>query len=135
MLLHDGYGVDRQLGLSAARRHCNPARTFILCRAKGLDFRQPLAKPKSCDTLGPRDSFSEAVNLRKLSWRNWGKSEARGTGVSLGYHLPFGDAKVSLHVYRRRLGECGDYIYTRLRESWGSGSRVIKFPALCGDHL
>lgn len=114
-------------------RVCNPPKSFVLCRAGGRDFRRTVEKPKRCDTLGPRESYSQAVNLAGLSWHNWGKSEATASGVERGYHLPFSNIKVSVRAYRRHLGDCGDYIYTRLKATSRYGTTVVKFPALCGD--
>jgi hypothetical protein len=112
---------------------CNPPKTFVLCRAGGRDFRRTAQKPKRCDTLGPRESFSQAVNLAGLSWQNWGHKEAKASGVDRGYRLPFTNIKVSVRAYRRKLGDCGDYIYTRLNVTSRYGTTIVKFPALCGD--
>ena len=114
-------------------RVCYPPKYFVLCRAGGRDFRRTAEKPKSCDTLGPRESFSQAVNLAGLSWHNWGHNEATASGVDRGFHLPFSNIKVSARAYRRQLGDCGDYIYTRLSVTSRYGTTIIKFPALCGD--
>ena len=114
-------------------RVCNPPKSFVLCRAGGRDFRRTAEKPKSCDTLGPRDSYSQAVNLVGLAWHNWGHNEAKASGVDRGYHLPFSNIKVSVRAYRRQLGDCGDYIYTRLSVTSRYGTTIVKFPALCGD--
>jgi hypothetical protein len=73
------------------------------------------------------------VNLAGLSWHNWGYSETTATGVDRGYHLPFSNIKVSVRAYRRQLGDCGDYIYTRLSVTSVYGTTLVKFPALCGD--
>ena len=114
-------------------RVCTPAKTFILCRVTDRDFRRALEHPKRCDTLGPRDSFSEAANLANLSWRNWGQSKATASGVDRGYRLPYSTIRVSVKAYRRVIGDCGDFIYTRLRVNSQYGTLTVKFPSLCGD--
>jgi hypothetical protein len=113
---------------------CRKAKTYVLCRVQDEDTRVPREKPKTCTTLGPRDSFAEALNLASLSWKNWGKSEATAHGIERGFHLPLQHVKVTVRAYRKRLGDCGDYIYTRVRARSKFGQTVAKLPARCGDH-
>lgn len=79
------------------------AKVFLGCRTtktddgKGMSLR---VKPSRCNTLFPGQSFNEAANLGKLKWSVWGKHAARGSGVDLGFHQPYGDSKVSVRLSR-----------------------------------
>lgn len=117
-------------------RACRKARAYILCLPRGTSFRKPRAHPRRCTTLGPHDSFAQAMNLTRLRWRGWGRRVARGRGIERGFHLPYSHVRVRLKAYRRRRA-CGpngnDYLYTRLRGTSRFGTTVVRFPHDCAD--
>lgn len=90
------------LALLASAAPAN-AKVFLGChtantdKGKGMSLR---VKPSRCNTLFPGQSFNEAANLGKLKWSVWGKRAARASGVDLGFHQPYGDAKVSVRLSR-----------------------------------
>jgi hypothetical protein len=116
--------------LSAAPAH---ARTLILCKASGTFNRVGRVHPRTCTTLGPRDAFCCAFNLRKLRWSHWGHSTATARGVERGFHLPLANIKVRVRAFRRRRAPCGDWVYTRVKATSRQGSFAQKFPRVCGD--
>jgi hypothetical protein len=108
---------------------CRDPRTIILCANRTATERLPRVAPSRCDTLGPRQSFSEGSNLARLRWSGWGHAVASATGVELGYHLPFQHVQVHVRAYalRRQCGEF-DNLYTKLRIRSRYGTTVVSFP-------
>jgi hypothetical protein len=109
-------------------------RSYLLCQpSDGGSKRIRKAKPRTCSTLGPTDPLCCAANLAQLHWRHWGEPTARARGIERGFHLPLAHIRVRVKVYRRRLADCGAYIYTRLRGTSRHGTLVQRIPAICGD--
>src|SRR6476619_2266543 len=52
--------------------------------------------PSRCTILGPSASFAQGLNLTSLKWRTWGGSSAVGTGVELGFLLPYSHVPVAV---------------------------------------
>jgi hypothetical protein len=112
---------------------CRKGKTFLLCLPKSEDLRVGRSKPSSCTTLGPQDAFCCAANLIKLHWKQWGKSQATATGYERGFHLPLQHIKAQVTAYGRKVGDCGDFVYTRLKVHTRYGTLRQKFPAQCAD--
>jgi hypothetical protein len=121
--------VGRDLGV------CRAARTYLLCLPAGSNetLRLPKVRPTACVTLGPQDAFAGAANLARLDWRHWGSATATATGRERGFHLPLENIPVRVVAFRRRVADCGDYVYTRLRVRSRFGTLRQNIPAVCGD--
>ncbi len=66
-----------------------PAKTTITCWAyskKGKALRRVHSKPRNCLTFAAEQSLAEASDLRRLRWKNWGKTVATATGRSRAIH-------------------------------------------------
>jgi len=120
-------------GPGAPRSVTAEPNTYLLCLPKSGTRRVVRSKPRSCTTLGPRDSSAESVALARLRWSDWGKPVARGRGIERGFHLPRTSIAVSVKVWRLRKVCGGGYLYTRLRSTSRFGSTTVRLPARCGD--
>lgn len=113
---------------------CRKPKAYLLCLPnKTSERREVREKPRRCTTLGPRNGFSDSVNLVKVRWRGWGRRVARGRGIERGFKLPLTRIRVRLTAYRRRHVCGGDYLYTRLKARSRYGVTVVKLPRRCGD--
>lgn len=113
---------------------CRKGKTFLLCLPHGESRRVGRSKPSNCVTLGPSDALCCAANLVELHWKRWGKSYARASGYERGFHLPLQHIRAKVTVYRRRVADCGDYAYTRLKAHTRYGTLRQKLPAQCNDY-
>jgi len=110
------------------------ASTGLLCRLPGAnDVRALKVKPTVCSTLGPRDSYATAVQLRDLSWRNWGRSSATATGIVRSWKNYGTLTSPALVRAWRPRRFCGGrrFVYTRMQlrnVSTGYLGGLIKFP-------
>jgi hypothetical protein len=110
------------------------AKTGILCAKKAGDTKRVfVSKPEGCVSLGPRDSFSQAVWLRNIKWSRWGKKTAYGSATERGYREKAQSIPVKLRAFRLRTCPNGDKIYTRLNARSSIGTTQVRFTASCHD--
>lgn len=120
--------VGRDLGV------CRAPRAYLLCLpSKTSTLRVTRQHPTACVTLGPQDALCCAANLVRLHWRHWGGVTATATGRERGFHLPLENIPVRVTASRRRVADCGDYVYTRLKVTSRFGTLRQRIPAVCGD--
>jgi len=118
-------GVGADLGL------CKQRRTYLLCANARATSRHRAFEPRTCNTLGRRQPFADAVNLAKLRWSGWGKATATARGVDRGFRKKDKDVAVTVRASGRAVGCRGDWIYTRLRVHSRYGNDYVRQPTGC----
>jgi hypothetical protein len=118
-------GVGADLGL------CKRRRAYLLCANARGTARHRAFKPRTCNTLGPRQPLADAVNLAKLRWSNWGKATATARGVDRGFRKNDKDLAVTVRASGRAVGCHGDWVYTRLRVHSRTGNDYVQQPTTC----
>ena len=118
-------GVGADLGL------CKQRGTYLLCANARATARHRAFKPRTCNTLGPRQPFADAVNLAKLRWSGWGKATATARGVDRGFRKKDKDVAVTVRASGRAVGCRGDWVYTRLRVHSRYGNDYVRQPTGC----
>lgn len=119
--------------LAAAGAPAAQGKTGIFCAKKaGSNERTLRSKPSTCITLGPQDSFSEAVWLFGARWSRWGKATAYGRGFERGFREQAQRIPVKLRAYRRQRCAPGIYVYARLRARSKFGVTTVRFEN-CGS--
>jgi hypothetical protein len=118
-------GVGRDLGL------CKQRRAYLLCANARATARHRAFEPRTCNTLGPRQPFADAVNLAKLRWNGWGKATATARGVDRGFRKHARNVAVTVRASGRAVGCRGDWVYTRLRVHSRYGNDYVRQPTGC----
>jgi hypothetical protein len=113
-------GVGSDLGL------CQKRGAYLLCANARATARHRAFRPRTCNTLGPRQPFADAVNLAKLRWRGWGKATATAHGVDRGFRKNDRDVAVTVRASGRAVGCHGDWVYTRLRVHSRYGNDYVR---------
>jgi hypothetical protein len=115
---------------------CKPQRGYMVCANKrATAIHREFDKPRTCNTLRPRQPFAQAVNLAHLKWTGWGKSVAKARGIDRGFRKKDRDTAVTVRASGRRVGCQGDWIYTELRVHSKYGTDVVYQPSICPDEL
>ena len=105
----------------------------ILCLPSGSSKRKGKVAPTACTTLGPKDSFAEALSLKNLKWSGWGKSKATATGIEVGFKEPASKISVKVTVSAPKANNCGGFSYTKISSTSKYGTTTQKLPAKCSD--
>ena len=101
------------------------ARTYLFCADKKGNLYIPKRKPGACAVFGPGGTFGGGVNLKKIKWSKYTGSEARGTAIECGFHLPCSNIPATVRAYRVRVSH-GRHLYTRLRARTKYGTAVVR---------
>ena len=91
-------GVGADLGL------CKQRGAYLLCANPRATARHRAFKPRTCNTLGPKQPFADAVNLAKLRWSGWGKATATARGVDRGFRKKAKAVAVTVRASGRAVG-------------------------------
>jgi hypothetical protein len=111
---------------------CKPQRGYMVCaNRRATAIHREFDKPRTCNTLRPRQPFAQAVNLAKLRWSGWGKTTAKARGIDRGFRKKDRDTAVTVRASGRRVGCRGDWIYTKLRVHSKYGTDVVFQPSDC----
>jgi hypothetical protein len=98
---------------------------------KGTAYKAKFS-PTRCAHFGPKGSFGRGVDLRDITWNNWGTTSlASGRGTECGFDANCGNTSVEVFAFRLRT-VCGRQVYTRLRANSLNGSTVVKTRACLG---
>lgn len=125
---------DRVAKAAAAPKR-TAANTRLLCGKSGQTEREAKRRPSVCSTLGPKDSFAEAVNLKNLKWKHWGASTATATGTEVGFREDESNISVKVTVSAPKANTCDPrgFSYTRLKSTSKYGTTTQTLPAVCFD--
>jgi hypothetical protein len=111
---------------------CKPQRGYMVCaNRRATAVHREFDRPRTCNTLRPRQPFAQAVNLAKLRWSDWGKATAKARGIDRGFRKKDRDTAVTVRASGRRVGCRGDWIYTTLRVHSKYGTDVVLQPTDC----
>jgi hypothetical protein len=118
-------GVGADLGL------CKQRGAYLLCANRRATARHRVFKPRTCNTLGPKQPLADAVNLAQLRWTGWGKATATARGVDRGLRKKSRTVNVTVRASGRAVGCRGDWVYTRLRVHSRYGNDYVTLPITC----
>ena len=101
------------------------ARTYIHClNSAGTKYLRH-RKPKKCAHYGPGGTNGGGVNLKDIHWSSYTGSQAKGTAIEQGFHLPYSHIHATIRAYRVRVVH-KRHVYTRLRAHSKYGTTTVR---------
>lgn len=104
--------------------------TLPCLNKSGSAYKARIA-PRRCAHFGHDGGFGDGVDLRGLSWDDWGKKTAEAAGTECGFKKECTQEPVHATAYRRRF-RCGRRVYTRLSARSTLGTTTVKTRACLG---